>query len=294
MMRIHWLAIPCLLSSTAAFAQERCTVERPTASLQTPHVAGDPPLSDDPASAIWRSAGAAVISKDCSLQIDYPELRTQVKSFWTDTHLYLLFSCPYKELNLFLPAQGGGPRNKLWDPRRGRIFLGDDWTNIRHYREFEIAPTGDWIDLAIDLDNESYDQSWRSGWKTAAHIDKKRPRLVCRRAHPVERRQHHARPGRHQVARQPVSHRRLGRRSHSGTSSAGSPLASSTAIPITSPKISARWYSPVVRILWRPAAKDSKSVAVDATARMAWAANARPPSAAAIATAWPQKKPCAI
>src|ERR1017187_5235512 len=42
------------------------------------------------------------------------------------------------------------------------MFLGDDWTNIRHYREFEIAPTGDWIDLAIDLDHESYDQSWRS------------------------------------------------------------------------------------------------------------------------------------
>jgi hypothetical protein len=51
------------------------------------------------------------------------------------------------------------------------MFLGDDWTNIRHYREFEIAPTGDWIDLAIDLDKKSYDKNWRSGWKTMAAVD---------------------------------------------------------------------------------------------------------------------------
>ena len=51
------------------------------------------------------------------------------------------------------------------------MFLGDDWSNIRHYREFEIAPTGDWIDLAIDLDHESYDHSWSSGWETKARID---------------------------------------------------------------------------------------------------------------------------
>jgi hypothetical protein len=83
-----------------------------------------------------------------------------------------LFICPYKELNLFLPAMGGGPRVKLWDRDVVEMFLGDDWQNIRHYREFEIAPTGDWIDLAIDLDKDSYDSAWRSGWKTVARIDK--------------------------------------------------------------------------------------------------------------------------
>ena len=159
------------LGAAMACAQEPCTVTRPTATFQTPHVAGDPALNTDPASPVWRSAGSGYISKDCSKQIDYPALRTEVRSFWTDTHLYLLFTCPYHDLNLFLPAQGGGPRNKLWDRDVVEMFLGDDWQNIRHYREFEIAPTGDWIDLAIDLDHESYDQSWRSGWKTAARID---------------------------------------------------------------------------------------------------------------------------
>jgi len=160
-----------LLAVGQACAQEPCTVSHPTETLQAPHVAGQPPLTTDPSSPTWRNAALTTISKDCTRQIDYPALRTEVRSFWTETHLYLLFTCPYKDLNLFLPARNSGPRDKLWDRDVVEMFLGDDWTNIRHYREFEIAPTGDWIDLAIDLDRDSYDQSWRSGWTTAARID---------------------------------------------------------------------------------------------------------------------------
>ena len=149
-----------------------CTVTQPTASFTIRHRAGTPELSTDPASPVWAGAARTAIVKDCSHVLEYPELNSTVRGFWTDKDLYLLFECPYKELNLWLPAMGGGPRNKLWDRDVVEFFLGDDWTNIRHYREFEIAPTGDWIDLAIDLDRKSFDQSWRSGWTTAARIDK--------------------------------------------------------------------------------------------------------------------------
>lgn len=155
-----------------AWAQPPCTVTRPTATFSIPYVPGSPELNTDPHSALWSGARLASIVKDCSVQREYPDLKTEIRGFWTDSDLYLLFSCPYRELNLFLPAQGGGPRNKLWDRDVVEMFLGSDWKNIRHYREFEIAPTGDWIDLAIDLDHQSYDQSWRSGWKTSARIDK--------------------------------------------------------------------------------------------------------------------------
>jgi hypothetical protein len=151
-------------------AQDICTVTRPTASLSIPHVNGSPALSLD--LAAWNKAGQAEIVKDCTHVVDYPALRTEVRGFWTDSDLYLFFCCPYKELNLFLPAKNDTARVKLWDRDVVEMFLGDDWTNIRHYREFEIAPTGDWIDLAIDLDHQSYDHSWRSGWKTAARIDR--------------------------------------------------------------------------------------------------------------------------
>jgi hypothetical protein len=130
-------------------------------------------LSAEPSSPIWAGAASTDMLKDCTRSFDYPEIKSEVKAFWTDDDLYLLFICPYKKLNLFLPANNSGPRDKLWDRDVVEMFLGSDWKTITHYREFEIAPTGDWIDLAIDLQKKNYDQNWRSGWKTAARIDEK-------------------------------------------------------------------------------------------------------------------------
>jgi hypothetical protein len=167
-LSLFFVCLPALRAQSQAV----CKVTQPTASFAIHHLAGSPDLNADPNSALWASAARAAIVKDCTHVVDYPALNSTVRGFWTDKELYLLFECPYKELNLWLPAMGGGPRNKLWDRDVVEMFLGDDWKNIRHYREFEIAPTGDWIDLAINLDKESYDQSWRSGWKTTARIDK--------------------------------------------------------------------------------------------------------------------------
>jgi hypothetical protein len=162
--------------STTVFAREAplCIVPEPTATFHIHYVSGHPELTADPAAAVWKSAATQIIMKDCSREIDYPQVKSAVSAFWTDSDVYFLFECPYTELNLFLPAKHDSARVGLWDRDVVEMFLGDDWTNIRHYREFEIAPTGDWIDLAIDLDHESSDHSWRSGWKTAARIDERK------------------------------------------------------------------------------------------------------------------------
>lgn len=152
---------------------ETCQVTTPTASLTIPHVNGSPELSADPKSEIWQRSASTVIVKDCTHRLEYPEIASKVQIFWTDSDLYLLFICPYRKLNVWLPPQNDRPRNKLWDRDVVEFFLGADWNEIRRYREFEIAPTGDWIDLAIDLSRKSYDRNWRSGWKTAARIDEK-------------------------------------------------------------------------------------------------------------------------
>jgi tetratricopeptide (TPR) repeat protein len=150
---------------------EPCQVTQPTATLVIPHVSGAPELNTDPRSPVWKNAAASSMMKDCSHKLDYPDLASEIRMFWTDTDLYLLFTCPYKKLNIWEPPQNDRPRNKLWDRDVVEFFLGSDWNEIRRYREFEIAPTGDWIDLAIDLSRRSYDRNWRSGWKTAARID---------------------------------------------------------------------------------------------------------------------------
>jgi Carbohydrate family 9 binding domain-like len=167
---ILWLGVAGL-SARAAAGQPPCTVGRPTATLSVPHEGAPATLATEPSAPMWRTAASTEITKDCSKAMDYPRLKTVVRGFWTDTDLYLLFICPYSELNLFLPADNQHARSHLWDRDVVEIFLGRDWQNINHYREFEIAPTGDWIDLNIDLDHDLHDENWRSGWTVAARID---------------------------------------------------------------------------------------------------------------------------
>ncbi len=175
-----WLSIGlCLVVNAGAVerperqnpAPSPCEVSRPTATFSIPHRTTAPGLNIDPNSPAWRDARSAWIGKDCSRQVDYPDLKTEVRGFWTDTDLYFLFVCPYRSLNLFVPSQTDRARRGLWDRDVVEMFLGDDWDNIRHYREFEIAPTADWIDLAIDLDRPHVGDGWTSGWQTLARID---------------------------------------------------------------------------------------------------------------------------
>jgi hypothetical protein len=161
-----------LLTPVAAVAWQVCEVKSPTADFSIPHVAQAPELNTDTHSATWAHAASAWIVKDCSQQFDYPQLKTEVRAFWTDSDLYLLFVSPYNELNLWLPADNSKDRLKLWDRDVVEFFLGDDWTDIKHYREFEIAPTGDWVDLAIDLGRDISDANWNSGWQRQGRIDK--------------------------------------------------------------------------------------------------------------------------
>jgi hypothetical protein len=156
-----------------AAAPPVCEFAPPGASFSVPYVSQAPDLNTDPNSPTWKHASSTWIVKDCPRQLEYPKLKTEVRGFWTDTDLYLLFICPYSELNLWLPADNSKDRLKLWDRDVVEFFLGDNWTNIRRYREFEIAPTGDWVDLDIDLDHDSYGAEWNSGWQRQGRIDEK-------------------------------------------------------------------------------------------------------------------------
>jgi len=152
---------------------EPCRVSQPTAALSITHVKSPKGLDLDPRSPLWKKAKTAWMSKDCSRVLDYPDLKTEIRGFWSDTDLYLLFVCPYRSLNIFQPTQNDQPRRGLWDRDVVEMFLGDDWENIRHYREFEIAPTGDWIDLAINRDHPGQNRNWRSGWQMMARVDER-------------------------------------------------------------------------------------------------------------------------
>ena len=53
------------------------------------------------------------------------------------------------------------------------VFIGADFTDIRRYKEFEISPQGEWIDLDIDLSKPHHEDGWKwnSGFQVSARID---------------------------------------------------------------------------------------------------------------------------
>ena len=107
--------IPLLIASfAAAAAQEPCQVASPTATFSIPYFAQPQELSTDPGSPVWARAASAFIEHDCTHKTAYPKLKSQVRGFWTDTDLYLLFACPYDKLNLWQPADNTKDRDKLF------------------------------------------------------------------------------------------------------------------------------------------------------------------------------------
>ena len=150
-------------SRLPASAQERCRLEVPAPVLSIPYATQASELMADPAASMWAKSATASMSKDCTWDVDYPDLKTEIRAFYTDTHVYFLFVNPYRTLNVFLPAQGEEDQDKLWDRDVVEMFLAGDRTNINRYREFEIAPTGDRVDLAIDYERKQYDQRLELG-----------------------------------------------------------------------------------------------------------------------------------
>lgn len=132
----------------------------------------DPRLDTDPTSAFWRGSATIFMDSNPHGQPD-PKYRTEIRTRWTNKNLYLLFICPYEQLYLKPNPVSSAETNKLWNWDVAEAFIGSDFQHIRRYKEFEISPQGEWVDLDIDLDYPNPEGGWRwnSGFEVSARID---------------------------------------------------------------------------------------------------------------------------
>ncbi len=128
--------------------------------------------STDPAISFWRAA-ARVYAEKTPYGEALPRYRTEIRSRWTQKNLYFLFICPYEKLNLKPSPSTSTETFQLWDWDVAEVFIGSDFRNIRRYKEFEISPQGEWVDLDIDLAKPHHEDgwTWNSGFVVAARID---------------------------------------------------------------------------------------------------------------------------
>jgi hypothetical protein len=84
-----------------------------------------------------------------------------------------LFVCPYEQLGLKPLPSRATKTFRLWDWDVAEVFIGSNFQNIRRYKEFEISPQGEWIDLDIDLEKPHHEDgwTWNSGLLVSARID---------------------------------------------------------------------------------------------------------------------------
>jgi hypothetical protein len=130
-------------------------------------------LTTDPASSFWRD-GSAVFAERDTYGEPLPRYRTQIRSRWTRDSLYFLFVCPYETLYLKPDPATSTETFKLWDWDVAEVFIGSDFQNIRRYKEFEVSPQGEWIDLDIDLTKPQHEDGWKwnSRFQISTRIDR--------------------------------------------------------------------------------------------------------------------------
>jgi len=135
----------------------------------------DIPLSANPDSPEWRDAPRVKIAHDyLSKPIEGPP--TEVRSRWSKTHLYLLYICPYTELTLKPEPTTSAETPRLWNWDVGEVFIGPERGPITQYKELQVSPQGEWVDLDIDREHpkELGGMNWNSGFTVKARIDKEK------------------------------------------------------------------------------------------------------------------------
>ena len=98
----------------------------------------------------WEKAEEISIEKYWSGEAAPVDRHSKAKLLWSRSALYVRFEANQKEPLVV----SGKPNLKsktrgLWDRDVCEIFLAPDKNEPRKYFEFEIAPTGEWIDLGI-------------------------------------------------------------------------------------------------------------------------------------------------
>jgi hypothetical protein len=154
-----------LLSSSMAAAADQAVIE-------SIHAAQDVSLDLDPTSPFWRASPPVYIENDTLGKV-VPRYRTEVRTRWTKNNIYFLFVCPYQQLYLKPSPTPQQETNQLWNWDVAEVFIGSDFKDIRRYKEFEVSPQAEWIDLDIDLHKPHHEEgwTWNSGFEVKARID---------------------------------------------------------------------------------------------------------------------------
>ena len=109
--------------------------------------------------------------------------QAEARILWSSKALHVRFVCNQAEpLVISSAPQTARKTRGLWDRDVCEIFIAPDPQAVERYLEFEAAPTGEWLDLAIHWTAEKREADWafNSHMTTAAQIEKDRITVAIR------------------------------------------------------------------------------------------------------------------
>lgn len=122
----------------------------------------------------WDRADEITVNKYWSGEDAPFERNFKTRLLWSPTALYVRFEANQAEPPVISEKPDlNGKTYALWERDVCEIFLAPDKNNFRKYFEFEVAPTGEWIDLAVHQmpEKRETDFDYLSGIRTAAEIE---------------------------------------------------------------------------------------------------------------------------
>jgi alpha-galactosidase len=102
------------------------------------------------------------------------ERRAEVRAVWTSDSLIVRFDCQQHEpLIVNSKPQTAEKSIGLWERDACEIFIAPNADEPERYFEFEAAPSGEWLDLAIHQmpDKRETDWEYSSGMTVAAKVE---------------------------------------------------------------------------------------------------------------------------
>ena len=123
----------------------------------------------------WLRADPVSIERYWSGDPAPPSSHAEVRILWSDLALLVRYVCNQSNAPIVNPTPQILKKTiGLWDRDVCEIFLAPDASRPERYCEFEAAPTGEWVDLAINWKPQGRETDWHfnSGMTVAARSEK--------------------------------------------------------------------------------------------------------------------------
>lgn len=127
----------------------------------------------DTSNSSWKSAAKVLVTTSWNGTTVAAGRQFETRMLWSETSLYVRFEANQSEPLVVNENPDIAQKTmRLWDRDVCELFLAPDASEPRRYAEFEIAPTGEWLDLMVDwTKSEPRDWDYLSQMESAARIE---------------------------------------------------------------------------------------------------------------------------